>query len=111
MLTATGPSPGAVLATAPPPSSSTCVSPSAPARATPGSTTAPVKSATNADAGVAATSPGARGYAAMTWVPGLDRVVVFGGKALRQGSDGEPMRDEIVNDLWAWDGKAWSKLG
>ena len=58
MLTATGPSPASVLATSPPPSSSTRVSPSAPARAVPVSTTAPVKSATNPDAGAAARSLG-----------------------------------------------------
>ena len=47
-----------MLATVPPPSSSTSVSPVAPACAVPVSTTAPVKSATNAEAGLAASSAG-----------------------------------------------------
>ncbi len=47
-----------MLVSSPPPSSATTVSPSAPGEALPASTTAPVKSATNADAGAAASSEG-----------------------------------------------------
>ncbi len=54
-VTATGPEPASVLTTRPPPSRSTAVSPSS-AWAVPVSTTAPVRSATNADAGAAASS-------------------------------------------------------
>ena len=56
MLIATGPSPGSVLSTVPPPSSVTWVSPSSAPSAVPVSTTAPVKSATKAEAGEAASS-------------------------------------------------------
>ena len=50
-VTATGPAAGSEEVTSPPPSSATRVSPSAPGAAVPVSTTAPVKSATNGDAG------------------------------------------------------------
>ena len=51
-----GPAPSSVLTTVPPPSSSTTVRPLSPGRAVPVSTTAPVKSATNAERGRAASS-------------------------------------------------------
>ena len=55
-LSATRPVPASVVVATPPPSRSTTVSPSCGARTVPVSTTAPVKSATNALAGAAASS-------------------------------------------------------
>ncbi|MDQ1446296.1 MAG: hypothetical protein QOI20_2760 [Acidimicrobiaceae bacterium] len=60
-----------------------------------------------------ASSPGRRLFTSMAWVPGLNRVVVFGGKVVRTASSpgtNTKADEEIVNDLWAWDGSAWSKL-
>jgi hypothetical protein len=55
-------------------------------------------------------SPARRLYQAMAWVPALNRVVVFGGKVVRPPTADGKADEEVVNDLWAWDGSNWTRL-
>jgi hypothetical protein len=58
-----------------------------------------------------AAGPERRVYSSMAWVPSMGRVVLFGGKVVRTTAQSTSGDEQVVNDLWAWDGGAWSKLG
>jgi hypothetical protein len=58
-----------------------------------------------------ASGPERRVYSSMAWVPSMGRAVLFGGKVVRTTAQSSSGDEQVVNDLWAWDGGGWSRLG
>lgn len=55
--------------------------------------------------GTDATTPPHRRHHALTYDPATKRVLLYGGQHLVSDSD-----TPVLDDLWAWDGRAWTRL-
>jgi hypothetical protein len=53
-------------------------------------------------------SPAARAFASMTYDVSLGKVVLFGGKT--QAVISGLLRENVINELWAWDGSTWTQI-
>jgi hypothetical protein len=56
-----------------------------------------------------ARSPDPRYFASAAYDPAMGEVMLFGGKTYRivNGLD----REQVINELWAWDGTNWNRAG